>query len=244
MKDLLVVELLKLKGSKIWWIITLAPALMVWQGLMNLKRYYDLFTGDGQSIWQALYTQSMLFYAVILFPLIISLVMTFTARLEHAHRGWQQYLSLPVKRQRVFLIKFLVAALLVFLNVITFIFTMLMAGLSLGIEEEIPGQILLVRPLGLYLAALPMMAVLYVVSLRFAQLAVPLGLGIGLSLPAILVANTRFWFVYPWTYPIMAALGGDMEVFHKGPIVFGLSLTIFLGVLLYGMWNFCRRDLV
>ncbi len=43
-------------------------------------------------------------------------------------------------------------------------------------------------------------------------MAIPLGVGIGLTLPAIIVANSRYWILYPWTYPIMAALGGDMEI--------------------------------
>ena len=61
MKDIIAVELLKLKNSKILWIVILPPAFMVMQGVINLLRYYDLFTGHGQNVWEQLYMQSMIF---------------------------------------------------------------------------------------------------------------------------------------------------------------------------------------
>ncbi|HHW06920.1 MAG TPA: ABC transporter permease subunit [Clostridia bacterium] len=244
MKDMIAVELLKLKRSKILWVVILAPVLMVMQGIMNFRRYYDLFTGAGQNAWQQLYTQCMIFYAMILLPVLISLVMTFVARIENAHQGWKQYLSLPVKRETAYLSKFVVAAGLVFINVIALILSMLLAGPFTGVAEKVPYQLLLGRPLAAYLAALPMMTVLYVLSLRYTQLAVPLGVGIGLTMPAILAANSKLWFIYPWTYPIMAALGGDMEVFDKGPVVYLASLVLGITVLFYGLKSFRNRDLV
>lgn len=91
MRDIVAVELLKLKNSKILWIVILAPAFMVLQGVINLMRYYDLFTGHGQKVWEQLYTQSMIFYVMILFPVLISVVMTLVARIENAHHGCISY---------------------------------------------------------------------------------------------------------------------------------------------------------
>lgn len=73
---------------------------------------------------------------------------------------------------------------------------------------------------------------------------VPLGVGIGLALPAMLIANSRYWIFYPWTYPIMAALGQDMEVFSKGNLVYLNSIMLLIMVFLPGVRGFCKRDII
>ena len=71
-------------------------------------------------------------------------------------------------------------------------------------------------------------------------MALPLGAGIGLALPAMIVANSRYWIIYPWSYPIMAALGGDFDVFDKGSLIFFLSLFLLLVVFAWGYANFIK----
>jgi len=244
MRDIVAAELLKLKNSKILWIVILAPAFMIMQGVINLVRYYDLFTGQGQNVWEQLYTQSMIFYVMILFPVLISVVMTLVARIENTHYGWKQYLSLPVKKETVYTIKFVTACGLVFVNLLALIISMLIAGLFLGVEGNLPYQSLIGRPMATYLAALPIMAILYVLSIRYTQMTVPLGIGIGLALPAMVVANSKYWIIYPWTYPIMAALGGTMEIFRKGHLVYLTSIILLIVVFIYGVRNFSKSDIV
>lgn len=243
MKEIIAVELLKLKNSKILWIVILTPVFMVLQGVINLIRYYNLFTGRGQNVWEQLYTQSMIFYVMILFPVLISVVMTLVARLENAHHGWKQYLSLPVKKEAVYVIKFLTACGLVFVNILALIMSMLLAGLFIGVEGNLPYQTLISRPMLTYLTALPMMAILYVLSIRYTQMTVPLGIGIGLTLPAMVVANSKYWIICSWTYPVMAALGGTMGVFNKGHFVYLISIILFVAVLLYGIRSFSQKDI-
>lgn len=243
MRDIIAVELMKLKNSKILWIVTLAPAFMVLQGVINLMRYYDLFTGQGQNTWEQLYTQSMIFYVYILFPVLISLVMTLMGRLENLHQGWKQYLSLPVRKETVYVIKYVLACGLVLVNILALIISMLIASLLIGIKDSFPYENLIVRPLAAYLAAMPLMAILYVLSIRYTQMTVPLGIGIGMTLPAMIVANSKYWIIYPWTYPIMAALGNSIELFNKGPTVYLSSVILSIIVFMYGIRNFSKRDI-
>lgn len=244
MRDIFGIEILKLKKSKILWIVTLAPIFMVLQGALNLLRYYDLFTGEGQNVWEQLYTQSMIFYASILFPILISIVMTLIARIENTNDNWKHYLSLPIDREKVYGIKFLIGCIFVFINILVFIFSIILAGKITGIEGNIPYEALLIRPMVTYIAALPIMAILYVLSIRFSHMAIPLGIGIGLTLPAMIVANSKLWIFYPWTYPIMAALGGDMEVFNKGSIIYMVSFILLFIVLSFGYNGFMKRDII
>lgn len=243
MKDLIEIEVLKLKNSKILWIVTLAPLFMVVQGTTNLLRYYDLFTSQGQNVWEQLYTQSMILYVSVLLPVLISVVMTFLARIENANNSWKQYLSLPVERREIYGVKFILGIGLIFINIVVLIFSMVAAGKIIGVSGVIPLKIFN-KPLAAFVAAMPVMAMLYVLSLKFTHIALPLGVGIGLSLPAMVVANTRYWLVYPWTYPIMAALGGEFATFSKGSMVYITSLILLIIIFTLGYWEFNRRDIV
>lgn len=243
MKDILEIEILKLRNSKILWIVTLAPLFMVVQGTTNLLRYYDLFTGQGQNVWEQLYTQSMILYVSVLLPVLISVVMTCLARLENANNGWKQYLSLPVERGKIYGAKFILGCGLILLNILVLILGLVGAGKIIGVSGAIPLKVLL-QPLATFVAAMPIMVLLYVLSLKFSHLALPLGVGIGLSLPAMVVANTKYWLIYPWTYPIMAALGGDFDVFSKGSMVYLISLVLLIFIFAIGYREFTGRDIV
>ncbi len=243
MKDIFKIEILKLKNTKILLIVILAPIFMVAQGVINLIRYYDLFTGKGQNVWEQLYSQSMIFYASILFPILVSIVMTLIARIENTNNSWKHYLSLPIDKQKVYGIKFILGCLLVFINILVLIISMLAAGKIIGVKGNIPYKVIFTKPMVMYIAALPIMAILYSLSIRFSHMAIPLGIGIGLTLPAIIVANSRYWILYPWTYPIMAALGGDMEIFSKGNIVYIVSFILLISVFGFGYSSFIKRDI-
>ncbi|NLW40050.1 MAG: ABC transporter permease subunit [Tissierellia bacterium] len=244
MRNIFGIEILKLKNSKALWIVTLAPIFMVVQGALNLMRYYDLFTGQGQNVWEQLYSQSMIFYVSILLPILISIVMTLIARIENTNNNWKHYLSLPIDREKVYGIKFIIGCMLVFINILVLISSIIIAGKILGIEESIPYMDLLTKPMATYIAAFPIMAILYVSSIGFAHMAIPLGIGIGLTLPAMIVANSKFWIFYPWTYPIMAALGGDMEIFNKGNIIYIVSPMLLILVFSFGYKRFLKRDII
>jgi len=242
-KDIFGIEILKLKNSKILWIALLAPAFIVIQGGLNLIRYYDLFTGKGQNVWAQLYTQSMIFYVSILYPILISIIITLIARIENVNSCWKYYLSLPVDKGKIYVVKFIIGCAVMFIDVAAFIISVIAVGMLMGIKGPVPFDVILIKPLMAYFASLPIIAVIYVLSIRFSQMALPLGVGISLTLPAMLVANTRYWVIYPWSYPIMAALGRDFDVFDKGSLTFLISFILLLAVFSCGYVGFKKRDI-
>jgi len=242
-KDIFAVEILKLKNSKILWIAILAPAFIAVQGGLNLVRYYDLFTGKGQNVWIQLYTQSMIFYVSILFPLLICVIITLIARLEHLNSCWKYYFSLPVDRGKIYIVKFIIGCAIVFIDVAAFILSVIVVGKLIGLEGPVPYETILIKPLAAYFAALPIIAIIYVLSVSYTQMALPLGIGTCSALPAMLVANTKYWITYPWSYPIMAALGGDFDVFNKGSVTYIISTFLLIAVFSYGYCTFIKRDI-
>lgn len=242
MKDIIKIEFMKLKHSGLMWIAILAPVLMVLQGAGNFIRYHKLFTEKGQNVWGKIYEQSSLFYAVMLLPILAAVIVTFLVKIENQNDGWKYFLTLPVSRAKVFISKFIAALTLILINILSFSCTVFIMGKLLGAEKEVPYGLIFGKPFAAAVTIIPVMIIIYIISIRFSGIGVPLGISIGLSVPAILVANTKFWAAYPWTYPIMAMLGGDR--FDKGASVYMLSIVLSAVIFVYGCMWFKKRDVV
>lgn len=244
MKNLLCAELLKIKRSKILWIVILAPLFIVIQGVANFIRYKEIFTNQGQNIWNKLYEQSIIFYCLILLPILITLVVTLISRIENTNSGWKYFLTLPVKRSHVYFSKLIISCGLIFINTLTLSLSMFIAGKIVGAEKVVPYSLIFGKPFLAFLASFPIISILYLISIRFTYSTIALGVGIGLTIPSILVANTKFWIIYPWTYPTIAGLNNMFSDKAKGITIYVLSLVIFLTLSFLGAKKFIKKDII
>lgn len=241
MKPLIAAEWLKLKHSRILWIVMLMPVLLTAQGVGNFTRYSDIWTRDD---WTVILEQCLIFYPPMLLPFLIAIVIALVIRIEHSHNGWKHLLALPVRRGHIYAVKFGISLLLIVLNIAVFGASIIAAGLVAGADGPIPAGRLVLSLLRLVPAVLPIMAIQFWLSLRYRHIGVPLGIGIGLAVPSILIANTKYWIVDPWTYPTMAALASQSSTFDKGPVLYGAALLLFLLVTVIGSCEFKRRDIL
>lgn len=244
MKKLLTVELLKLKHSKIIWIVILAPMFIVLQGVTNFMRYHDLFTQNGQNIWYKIFEQSIIFYCILLLPLLITLVITLMTRIENINNGWKYYLALPVPRSQVYLAKLIIGSGLILINIFFFSLSMYLGGKLVGAEKTVPYSLIFIKPLLAYIASFPIISILYLISVKFSKEAIILAVGIVGSIPAILAANTKVWFLYPFSYPIIASLSDKFNESSLGLWLYPLILSIFIIFLIGGIRNFNKKDII
>ncbi|WP_406243260.1 ABC transporter permease [Tissierella carlieri] len=242
MLKMLQIEILKLKHSKVLWIAALAPAFVVFQGASNFLRYYDLFTEKGQNIWSQIYTQSVIFYSFLLLPILITLIMSIMGKVENDNGGWKYALTLPVKRKDMYISKFILGSSIVFINILVFIVSVLIAGKMVKAPGPIPYDMIIGQPLLSYIVSFPIMIIIYIISINFSHVGVPLGLGIGLTLPALLVANTKYWIFYPWTYPAMATSGGGL--FESSMLIYPFSIVLFVIAFVIGLYKFKTKDIL
>jgi len=147
-------EIMKLKGLSLMWIVTMAPMFMVLQGALNFLRYYDLFTNKGQNIWKQIFIQSNVFYSFTLLPILITIIMIGTARVENNNGGWKYLLSLPVQRNKIYAAKFFIGFLLTLINVLVFIMSVFAAGKLAGAPGAIPYDTIVVKPLMAFASSL------------------------------------------------------------------------------------------
>jgi len=116
--ELLKIEFMKVKRSKIIPLIFVAPLLVVASGIANLSSY---FTPEYTNAWPAMFIQSALVYAYYLLPLSMVVVCVMIAGRETQHNGVLKMLALPVSRYALSLAKFCVLMFYLFMEMVVFL---------------------------------------------------------------------------------------------------------------------------
>lgn len=199
--DLLGIELMKVKRSKIVPLIFIAPLLVVASGVAALSRY---FTPEYLNAWPAMFIQSALVYAYYLLPFSMIVVCVMIAGRETQNNGILKMLALPVSAQALSLAKFCVLMFYLLMEMIVFLAVFAVAGIvaasTMGITETLPVLYLLKWCVGLFLTMLPCLAAMWAITVLFENPLLSVGLNLLLVIPGILVANTPFWIAYPYCY--------------------------------------------
>ena len=199
--ELLKIEFMKVKRSKIIPLIFVAPLLVVASGIANLSSY---FTPEYTNAWPAMFIQSALVYAYYLLPLSMIVVCVMIAGRETQNNGILKMLALPVSRHALSLAKFCVLMFYLFMEMLVFLAVFIVAGWiatsTMGITETLPVLYLLKWCAGLFLTMLPSVATMWAVTVLFEKPLLSVGLNLLLVIPGVLAANTPLWIVYPYCY--------------------------------------------
>ena len=199
--DLLGIEFMKVKRSKIVPLIFIAPLLVVASGVAALSRY---FTPEYTNAWPAMFIQSALVYAYYLLPFSMIVVCVMIAGRETQNNGILKMLALPVSRKVLSLAKFCVLMFYLFMEMVVFLAVFVVAGMlatsTMGITETLPVLYLLKWCVGLFLTMLPCLAAMWAITVLFEKPLLSVGLNLLLVIPGILVANTPLWIAYPYCY--------------------------------------------
>ena len=199
--ELLKIEFMKVKRSKIVPLIFLAPLLVVASGVASLSRY---FTPEYTNAWPAMFIQSALVYAYYLLPFSMIVVCAMIAGRETGSNGLLKMLALPVSRCALSVAKFCVLLVSLLLEMVVFLLVFVLAGgiatRTMGVTETLPMLYLLKWCLWLFLTMLPCMAAMWAITVLFKKPLLSVGLNLLLVIPGVLVANTPLWILYPYCY--------------------------------------------
>lgn len=199
--ELLKIEFVKVKRSKIVPLIFIAPLLVVASGIANLSNY---FTPEYTNAWPAMFIQSALIYAYYLLPFSMIVVCVMIAGREMGNNGILKMLALPVSRHTLSAAKFCVLVFYLFMEMVVFLAVFVTAGLfathTMGITETLPFLYLLKWCACLFLTMLPCMAIMWAITVLFEKPLLCVGMNLLLVIPGVLVANTPLWIAYPYCY--------------------------------------------
>lgn len=199
--ELLKIEFMKVKRSKIVPLIFIAPLLVVVSGVASLQSY---FTPEYTNAWAAMFIQSALVYAYYLLPFSMIVVCVMIAGRETGNNGILKMLALPVSRYAISAAKFCVLLFFLLMEMVVFLAVFVVAGFiatsGAGIAETLPLIYLLKWCGGLFLTMLPSVAAMWAITVLFERPLLSVGLNLLLVIPGVLVANTPLWIVYPYCY--------------------------------------------
>ena len=137
--ELLKIEFMKCKRSKIAPLIFIAPLLVVSSGIANLSSY---FTPEYTNAWPAMFIQSALVYAYYLLPFSMIIVCVMIASRETGNNGILKMLALPVSRYALSAAKFCVLIFYLFMEMVVFLAVFIVGGLiatkTMGVTETLP----------------------------------------------------------------------------------------------------------
>lgn len=212
---LLGVEWKKIRRSKILFILGIAAVLLWIPSILNAHLNFEM-QAEGISPEHNFLIQGFMGMAWFMFPASMVVSTVLVAQTERSNHGILRMLALPVGTGKLCLAKF---AVLLVLAAIQMGMTTGMYYLSAAIASQTQDYGFLLPPLfvlkqaGLmFLAAVPMTAFFWMVSVCIRTPIFSVGVGLASIVPSVLMINTKVWFVYPMDYPfyVITAKYGEL----------------------------------
>jgi ABC-2 type transport system permease protein len=197
------------------------------------------------------------FWASFVLPLLVAIVCSFLASIEHTNNGWKHLLALPVPRSAAFASKLTMASALVALAhaaLAVYTVTAVWALTKLGETTASAGALeltkttLLVLLVGL--GGTFLVAVHAVVALRWPGFALNIGSALAGLLLGVTLVESTLQNVFPWSLPaavknlaspLVYGLPGRGGPEHVAVLVATSTIACLL-VMALGTWWLCRRD--
>ena len=223
---LLQTEWFKLRKSKFSFILFIGPLIAFFAGFTE--------NVGSEHQWEVTLLLMSLTYSLLFLPLVTGVLAGLICRYEHQEGGWKQLLALPVSRGQVFVAKYTLLLILVFVIQLLFLLALYAIGMIKGYSEPFPMLIVWKSIVGGWVATFPLVALQLWMSMMWKSFAAPFAVNVIFTLPAILAVNSsKFGPYYPWGQPflMMYVSEGTSSVFfvpwEQVLIVVGGSFLLF-----------------
>ncbi|MBO2012100.1 ABC transporter permease [Hymenobacter negativus] len=211
-------EWLKRKRSLAAWLVVcgafFTPAIIF---TAKLIRHGHLAAESAQpTYWQHLWKSAWESMAIFLLPLGVILATSLITQLEYKNNSWKLLHTTPQRYSVIFGAK--LAVVLVMMGQFLLLFNVgiylagVLPGLLLGVPypaAPIPYAAFLSDDGRYLVACLPIVALQYLISLRFRNFLVPVGGGLALWILSVAVLSWQYGYLIPYTYCSFTFLQGQ-----------------------------------
>lgn len=197
-------ERMKQRRSRIL-LLLLIPVVIMWlPGILNAHMNFKM-EAIGISPENNFLIQGYMGMAWFMIPASLIICTVLLTQTERSDRGIVKMLSLPVSTAGLCLAKFL---MICFLEAVQMVMIIAAYYISAAIASKTQSYDFLLPLLHiiritvcLYLAAIPMAAVFWLIAVLIRTPIFSLGIGLASIVPSVLMINTKLWFAYPMCYP-------------------------------------------
>ena len=214
-------ELLKTKRTLAFWLTLLAPLPIALMLLMIFLQQGEQI-GQRDNRWYSLTQNSLVVWGLLMLPLFVTLETGLLSALEHGNKTWKQLYALPLPRWTIYAAKQFVGMGLIGLSMAFLLPMVIGVGIllnrirpTMGFAAPIPWPTILQAYLFTYLASWLIISLHLWVSAHWPSFVVAMGAGIVTTVAGVLVIESDWAGVYPWTLPGLVAINfmeGDAVV--------------------------------
>ena len=210
-------EWLKTRKSAASWLCLTGSLFLPLMFLIGFLKDHTSINAYGHesNIWKIYFFQIWKFMAIALLPIGVILSSSLITQLEYANNGWKQLHSTPQHFSTIFLAK-LSGIVLMTLKFFMYFTAGLLISATIPCllfdhqwpREKLPLKFLLEANTKIFITCLPVIAIQYLISLRFRNFLVPIGAGIlGLVGSLILIKTWKYAYLSPFSYTPMIFIG-------------------------------------
>lgn len=240
-------ELLKLRRTLAFWLVFLAPGLILVLEFLLFHERVDFFAKRNQPLWETLHRNSFSLWGVLMLPLYVTLQTSLLAGLEHTEDRWRSLLSMPVPRWTIYWSKLIIPCLMVVVSSLFLTAGALLNGILLRaldprllFPDPIPWELFFRDTWLTIIASLFVVTLHHFMSLRLRSFAASAGIGVcATTISFMLVNSDKYGRLWPWCLPARL-LVTKPGITHD---VLVYSIVGALLVSLAGTWEFSRREI-
>jgi hypothetical protein len=204
---------------------------------------------DADSAWPTLAQNILVFWALMMLPLFITLETALLGGVDHNSQQWKHLYALPIPRGAICAAKLIVALTLIGASTLVLWGETIAAGLLLRmLKPEIPlgGPVpaweLLQPMLLVFLVAWCIIAIHQFVALRWQSFTFAIGFGIATVVINFMIVQSEEWNkFFPWSW-LGYAFFKEGASFLPAAVALGLAGGVIVGLI--GMRIVARREVV
>lgn len=209
-------EWLKRKRSLASWLVLggalFTPAIVTIARLLHHDTLGQIYRAP--EFWNELWRSSWESMAIFFLPLGAILITSLLAQMEFKNNAWKQVHTSPLSLSDIFFSKLTIGLLLLVEFVLLFNIAIYVSGVlpSLAVRgvpypsAAIPLSRFLKQDLSFLLACLPIVTGQYLISLRFRNFLVPVGIGFMAWVGALAALPWKYGYLIPYSYTILRYL--------------------------------------
>lgn len=202
-------EWLKAKKSSSSWFVWLG-ALFVPFIITLIQTFYPNRFGVSvlDPFWVRLFERTWEMTAILLLPMGIVIACSLICQIEFRNNTWKQVYATPQSLSTIFFAKYFVVLMMFFKWLIIFTIAIfisaylpsLLNGRMVFTDEVVPIKYILENAGSFYISALPIIALQYLLSMRFRNFMVPIGVGVALVICSMFLISWKYGYMFPFVY--------------------------------------------
>lgn len=182
------------------------PAIIIFMRFVQREQLAALY--QSPSFWHNHFFKHWQTMAFLLLPMGVILCVSLITQIEYRNNTWKQLHTTPQSFPVIFFAKLTVIILMMLQFFILFtigiyvsaVMPLLFSKQAIYPVQPIPWQDMLLTNAKFFLASLPVLAIQYLLSLRFKNFMLPLGAGIVLLVASTFAIQWEYGYTLPFTY--------------------------------------------